>query len=65
LIASPSLELAKGRLGDGGTAGPKIEEVNVTIDWPIYKLIIILKSVYKTLHLLYLLLKHELEYSAK
>ena len=42
----------------------KIEEV-ITIDWQIHKLITILKSADETLHLVFLLLKHEHDYSAK
>ena len=52
-------------MGGGGAAGPTTEEVNLPIDGQIHGLITSLKIADETHHYAFLLLKHELEYSAK
>ena len=61
----PSFELAKVRVVDRAAAGPKIEKVNLPIDGLIHGLIKSLKCVDETHHFVFLISKHELEYSAK
>ena len=53
------------RVGDRGAAGPKIEEINLPIDWQIHGLITCVKSVDETHHYAFLLLKHEIKHSPK
>ena len=52
-------------MGGGGEAGPKIEEVNLRIDWQIQELVTSLNSVDETHHFVFPFFNPELEYFAK